>query len=160
MAMSSANRSIVASRLVTGAIFFCAGFGKVTGTFVKSDFARAASDMARDGYPFWRPFLARVVVPHPTPFAWAVAAGELAIGLSLLSGLLVRWASIAGVLLMISIGLGACWPPAGSPWHLYVAMWLTQAACAMLFLIFASSDAGRTFGLDARRGRGKTRPPR
>jgi uncharacterized membrane protein YphA (DoxX/SURF4 family) len=151
MVSATPSRAIAFARIVTGAIYFCEGFGKITGPFVNGGFAKSASKMAAAGYPFWRPILERFVVPHSTPFAWAVAVAETLIGLSLLSGLLVRWASIGGFAMMVVIGLGIAWPVAGAPWHGYVTAWLLQAAYAMLFLIFAATDAGRLWGLDARR---------
>ena len=151
MQASPASRSIALARIVAGAIFACSGFAKITGPFVRSGFAKSAAEMAKEGFPFWRPFLQRVVVPHPGPFAWAVALGELALGLSLLSGFLVRWASAAGIVLMVSIGLGGAWPGPNAAWHEYVTGWLVPAGYACLFLIFAAADAGRLWGLDGRR---------
>jgi uncharacterized membrane protein YphA (DoxX/SURF4 family) len=153
MNVSTTARAIAAARIAAGVIFLCAGFAKVTGSFVTMGFLKSAVRMSHEGFPFWRPFLDRVVVWHPAPFAWAVAAGELAIGLSLVSGLFARWASVCGFLLMLAIGLGQAWPPPGAPWHEYVTSWLTPGAYAMLFAIFAASDAGRLWGLDAWRGR-------
>ena len=151
MIAASPPRSVAFARVVAGAIFFCEGYGKVAGAFVRGGFAKSASEMAAKGYPFWRPFLERVVVPHPTPFAWSIALGEIAIGLSLLLGFLVRWSSGAGIAMMLAIGFGNSWPGAGAHWNQYVAAWLTQAAYAVLFLIFATADAGKLWGLDSRR---------
>jgi uncharacterized membrane protein YphA (DoxX/SURF4 family) len=160
MQASPASRSIALARIVAGAIFACSGFAKVTGAFVRGGFAKSAAEMAGQGYPFWRPFLQRVVVPHPEPFAWAVALGELALGLSLLSGLLVRWASAAGIVLMASIGFGGAWPGPHAEWHQYVTAWLAPAGYACLFLIFAAADAGRLWGLDGRRRNARRGPLR
>lgn len=93
------------------------------------------------------------MLAHPAPFGWAIALGELAIALSLLSGFLVRWSCAGGILMMLAIGLGNSWPGADAHWNQYVTAWLLQAGYAMLFLIFASADAGRLWGLDARRRR-------
>ena len=153
MVAATPSRSIAFARIVTGLIFFCEGYGKVTGSFLHGGFAKSVEHMAREGYPFWTTFLERVVVVHPAPFAWAIALGELAIALSLLSGFLVRWSSAGGILMMLAIGLGSAWPGADAHWYQYVTAWLAQAAYAMLFLIFASADAGRLWGLDARRRR-------
>jgi len=153
MIVASPPRSVAFARILTGLIFFCEGYGKVTGTFVHGGFAKSAARMAAEGFPFWRPVLQRVVLVHPAPFAWAIALGELAIALSLLTGLLVRWSCAGGILMMLVIGFGSSWPGADAHWYQYVTAWLAQAACALLFLIFASADAGRLWGLDARRRR-------
>ena len=151
MISASPPRSIAFARFVTGVVFFCEGYGKLAGTFVRGGFAKSAGEMATNGYPFWRPVLQRLVVAHPAPFAWAIALGEIAIALSLVSGFLVRWSSAAGIAMMLVVGFGASWPGDGAAWNRYVTGWLTQAAYILLFLIFAATDAGRLWGLDARR---------
>jgi uncharacterized membrane protein YphA (DoxX/SURF4 family) len=153
MVAASPSRSVAFARIVTGVIFFCEGYGKVTGTFVREGFAKSAAGMAKNGYPFWRPLLERVVLTHPAPFAWAIALGELAIALSLLSGFLVRWSCAGGILMMLAVGFGSSWPGADAHWNQFVTGWLVEGAYAILFLIFASADAGRLWGLDARRRR-------
>jgi uncharacterized membrane protein YphA (DoxX/SURF4 family) len=144
-------RAIAVARIVAGVVFFSSGFAKVTGTFVTEGFARSAGSMAKTGFPIWRPFLERIVVVHPAPFARAVALGELALGVSLILGFGVRWSSVAGIALMVVIGLGGAWPAPGAAWHRYVTSWLATGAYAMLFLIFAVSNAGEHWGLDGRR---------
>jgi thiosulfate dehydrogenase [quinone] large subunit len=151
MVPASPSRSIAFARIVTGVMFLCEGYGKITGSFLHGGFAKNAAQMAKEGFPFWRPILEKLVLPHPSPFGWAIALGELAIGLSLVFGFLVRWACACGILMMLVIGLGGSWPAAGAHGNQYVTAWLTQAAYAMLFLIFASADAGKLWGLDARR---------
>ncbi len=155
MIAASPPRSVAFARIVAGAILFCEGYGKVAGSFVRGGFAKSAAEMAAKGYPFWRPFLERVVVVHPAPFAWAIALGELAISLSLLFGILVRWSCAAGVAMMLAIGFGSSWPGSGAHWYQFATAWLTQAAYALLFLVFASADAGKLWGLDARRRGGR-----
>lgn len=155
MVVATPPRAVALARIVTGVLFFCEGFAKITGAFVDGGFAKSASKMAAAGYPFWKPFLERFVVPHATPFGWVVAISETMIGLSLLSGFLVRISSIGGFALVVVIGLGISWPGTGAPWHAYVTAWLLQAAYAMLFLIFASTDAGKLWGLDGRRRKGR-----
>jgi uncharacterized membrane protein YphA (DoxX/SURF4 family) len=155
MISASPSRTVAFARIVTGILFFCEGWGKFAGTFLSGGFAKSAARMAKEGYPFWRPFLERVVMVHPTPFAWAIAAGEVAIGLSLLTGFLVRWACAGGIAMMLAIGFGDSWASPGSPWSRYVTEWLEQVAFMLLFLIFATSDAGRLWGLDARRRRSR-----
>jgi hypothetical protein len=57
--------------------------------------------------------------------------------------------------MMLAIGFGNSWPGTGAHWNQFVTAWLTQAGYALLFLIFASADAGRLWGLDARRRRSR-----
>ncbi|MGH9442994.1 MAG: DoxX family protein, partial [Thermoanaerobaculia bacterium] len=135
MIAASPPRSIAFARIVTGVILFCEGFGKVTGAFVHAGFAKSAGEMAAKGYPFWRPFLERVVLVHPAPFAWAIALGEIAISLSLVSGLLVRVACAGGIAMMLAVGFGTSWPGGEAHWYQFVTSWLTQGAYALLFFI-------------------------
>jgi len=144
-------RAIAGARIAAGIIFFCEGFAKITGTFVAGGFVRSAEAMAKKGFPFWRPFLDRIVVAHPAPFAWTVAAGELALGVSLILGLWARWSSLCGILLVVVIGLGQSWPGSGAAWTEYVTAWLVPGAYAMLFLVFVAANAGTHWGFDARR---------
>lgn len=151
MIAASPSRSIAFSRIVTGVIFLAEACGKLSGDFLSGGFAKSSARMATEGFPFWRPVLQRFVLPHPAPFAWAIALGELAIALFLLSGFLVRWVCGGGIVMMLAIGFGSSFPPAGSPWNRFITAWLTQAPYLLLFLIFAAADAGKLWGLDARR---------
>jgi uncharacterized membrane protein YphA (DoxX/SURF4 family) len=157
--MSSDRRrgALVAARVIAGLIFFAEGYLKITGKFVHGGFARSAAGMAKNGFPFWRPFLQSVVLPHPAPFGWAVGLGELALGLSLLFGFLVRISCTLGIVLMLLIGFGASYPEAGSSWARYASDWLTQGAYIALFLLLAVYDAGKVAGLDARLWRRRPR---
>src|SRR5260370_22094028 len=49
-------------------------------------------------YPFMAPILRGFVLPHSTIIAFLVAYGELAIGLALVLGLMVRSASFCGLI--------------------------------------------------------------
>ena len=80
-------------RILTGILFVAEGLSKVTGDFVTGEFAKEVPQIAARSFPFWRHFLESVVAPHAALFAWAVALGELAVGLGLIAGLLTRVAA-------------------------------------------------------------------
>ena len=40
-------------RLATGVVFLAEGYGEVTSDFVRGGFARSASEMAGQAWPFW-----------------------------------------------------------------------------------------------------------
>ena len=61
-------------------------------------------------YPFMAPILKNFVLPHGRPIAFLVAYGELAIGIALMFGILVRPASICGVIYMLSLLFSANYP--------------------------------------------------
>ncbi len=146
-----AHRTVAFCRIATGLLFAAEGYAKLAGGFVRGGFAKTAAEAAKGAYPFWRPVLRALVVPHAGAFAWAIALGEALLGVSLLLGFLVRPASIAGVLLVLSIGFSTAFPPPGQPWVAYATAWLTPGTCVLLLLIFAVSDSGKTWGIDARR---------
>src|SRR5260370_24192391 len=66
-------------------------------------------------YPFMSPILRGFVLPHATVIAFLVAYGELAIGLSLLLGILVRSASICGLIFMFTLLFSSYYPAAPPP---------------------------------------------
>ena len=143
-------------RILTGILFVAEGLSKVTGDFVTGEFAKEVPKIAVRSFPLWRHFLEAVVVPHATAFAWAVALGELAVGLGLVLGLLTRVAAAGGALLMVSIALGAAMPGAGASWDDWITAGLTpKFACLLLLMLFAA-DAGRVWGFDG----GRRKSPR
>jgi uncharacterized membrane protein YphA (DoxX/SURF4 family) len=56
-------------------------------------------------FPFYQSLLIRFVELHQTAFAFAVAIGEILVGLSLLFGLLVSWGALGGVFLVVNFAL-------------------------------------------------------
>src|SRR5215472_10827867 len=61
-------------------------------------------------YPFMIPVLKNFVLVYPHPIAFLVAYGELAIGLALVFGVLVRPASICGIIYMLALMLSSNYP--------------------------------------------------
>jgi uncharacterized membrane protein YphA (DoxX/SURF4 family) len=135
-------------RIGAGLLFVAEGYGKITGPFVRGGFARSATGMAPESWPFWRSFLRSVVVPHASLFGWMVALGELALGIALLVGFLTRVAAAGGLLLLFTILLGQTYVP-GSSWVTWVTAGLTtKFAILLLLLILAVGHAA--WGLDGR----------
>ena len=151
IAAAPGNRTLAFCRILTGVLFAAEGYAKLTGPFVRGGFAAAAAEAVKGAYPFWRPVLRSLVAPHAGAFAWAIALGEALLGVALLLGFLVRAASAAGIALVLAIGLSTAVPGPGSPWAAWITSWLTPGACILLLLIFAVSDAGKRWGIDARR---------
>ena len=90
------NAKVLAGlRIAVGALFLIFGQYKVFGTQFTLDggFQFWINRFLEEGaYPFMVPVLRGFVLPHGTFIAFLVAYGELAIGLSLLLGLMVRTA--------------------------------------------------------------------
>ncbi len=86
---------------------------------------------------FYQPFLVDVVTPNITLFAWLVSLGELLVGISLLSGTVVKVGSVGAVFLLLNYSFMN-----GSLFHLF-------NLCFVLIHVFLFiSEPGRIFGGD------------
>jgi len=90
---------------------------------------------------FYQRFLAGVVLPHATLFAYLTALGEAAVGVGLTLGLLTPVAAGLGLFLVTSYGLATQWmSPEQRGFHLLLAATMVT---------FVLARAGRTWGLDS-----------
>lgn len=155
-AMAGAARLAALVRILAGVLFGTLGAEKILGDFVHGGFASSVRDsMMKSAWPFWRTFLESTVLPHASVFAWAVAAGEAALGIALLIGFLTRAASIAGAALMLTILLGQSYAGSRASWDQWVTAGLTTKFALLLLLLIAACDAGRTWGIDGRQRGGR-----
>lgn len=91
-------------------------------------------------FAFYGDFVASVVIPNFTLFAWILFLTELMVGLSLLSGTLTRLGGLIGLLMAINLGIGLLEVPGEWPWsYVMLAMWQGT---------FVVTGAGRVFGID------------
>ncbi len=154
MAPSRAARAAAVARILTGVIFIGAGIGKVAGDFVRGGFAASAREVAEGpSWPFWSVFLRSIVIPNATGFGWFVALAEIALGVSLLLGFLVRPATLGGIVLMLLVLFGQSHVP-GKEWTTWVTAGLTTKFALLLLWLLFIVDAGRGWGLDARLRKG------
>jgi uncharacterized membrane protein YphA (DoxX/SURF4 family) len=98
-------------------------------------------------YPFMVGILRHFVLPHATPIAFLVAYGELAIGLSLVSGILVRLASIFGMIFMLTLLFSANYPGPDVPLWRYFGGSLEHSVFFLCFLAFAVSNPAEALSL-------------
>lgn len=154
MANSSALlRTVAAVRILTSVFFLLFGEYKVAGPeFAHGGFQTYLRDyIAQSGVNFYRPVLSSVVLPHAVFFGYFVGVLELLIGISLLLGLLVRPASILGILFLINLLLATWWAPGhDAPAWRYFGAELDHIPLLLLLVIFYAADAGRVWGLDGR----------
>jgi thiosulfate dehydrogenase (quinone) large subunit len=145
-------RTLAAVRMAVGAIFLLFGEYKIVAPeFAHLSFGVWVRGFVDEGQAvgFYRAFLEGFVLAHPVLCARIVGWGEIAIGLSLLFGLLVRVASVGGMIHMLSLTLATWYAPGHG-----VAVWryfganLDHIPLLLLFLVFFAADAGRTWGLD------------
>jgi uncharacterized membrane protein YphA (DoxX/SURF4 family) len=87
-------------------------------------------------YPFMAPVLRGFVLSHATPIAFLVAYGELAIGLALTLGVLVRPASLAGLVFMLTLLFSSNHPGPDAPIWQYFGASLDHSVLALCFICF------------------------
>jgi thiosulfate dehydrogenase (quinone) large subunit len=97
--------------------------------------------LAEGAYPFMAPVLRNFVLPHATPIAFLAAYGEFAIGLALILGILVRPASVAGIVYMLTLLFASDYPGSHAPlWHYFGAS-LSHSVFVLCFLTFLMGNS-------------------
>ena len=138
------SRALAYLRIGVGIFFLIFGQYKVFGTqFTRGGgFQNWINRFLADGaYPFMVPVLRGFVLPHGTAIAFLVAYGELAIGLALVLGLLVRPASICGGLYMLALLFSSNYPgPRAVFWQYFGA----SLSHSVFLLCFAAFVVGRS----------------
>ncbi|MET8567371.1 DoxX family protein [Streptomyces sp. NPDC004783] len=116
-------------RIFLGVTFVYAGLDKLTdGAFMKDAGAGSIGDMmraVRDSSAV--PALVDLALKSPAGFGYAIALGELAVGIGTLLGLLSRLAALGGALISLSLWLTVSW--ASDPYYYgndlaYLMAWL------------------------------------
>jgi len=103
-------------------------------------------------YPFMAPtILQGFVLPHATIIAFLVAYGELAIGLALVLGILVRSASFCGLLFMLTMLFSSDYPGAAAPLWEYFGASLSHSVFALCFAAFLIGRADSVLSVSALR---------
>jgi thiosulfate dehydrogenase [quinone] large subunit len=126
-------------RIGVGTFFLIFGQYKVFGTAftLHGGFQFWINKFLEGGaYPFMAPILRGFVLPHATSIAFLVAYGELAIGLALVPGILVRSASSCGLLFMVTLLFSSDYPGAGAPFWQYFGASLSHSVFAICFAAF------------------------
>ena len=137
-------------RIAVGVLFLIFGEYKVFGTefTLGGGFQSWINRFLADGaYPFMIPVLKNFVLPHATLIAFLVAYGELAIGLALVLGLLVRTASTFGVIYMLTLLFSSNYPGPHAPLWQYFGASLDHSVLALCFATFALGNADRVLSV-------------
>ncbi len=106
-------------------------------------------------YPFMAPVLKNFVLPHGTAIAFLVAYGELAIGLALVLGVLVRVASAFGLLFMLTLLFASDYPGPHAAFWQYFGASLSHSIFACCFAAFLVGRSDAVWSLAARRKKNK-----
>src|SRR3989441_9363575 len=153
------SRALAALRIGVGILFLIFGEYKVFGTqfTLHGGFQFWINKFLEGGaYPFMAPVLRGFVLAHATPIAFLVAYGELAIGIALLFGILVRPASVGGLIYMLTLLVSSDYPGAGAPFWQYFGASLSHSVFALCFVAFFVGRADSVWSVSALR-RNRTR---
>ena len=137
-------------RIAVGVLFMIFAQYKVFGTHftLHGGFQFWINRFLEDGaYPFMKPVLKNFVLQHATLLAFFVAYGELAIGISLVTGILVRAASFFGLIFMLSLLFSSNYPGPQAPLWQYFGASLDHSVLALCFLSFLIGRADATLSL-------------
>jgi thiosulfate dehydrogenase (quinone) large subunit len=134
------SRAMAVLRIGVGLLFLVFGEYKVFGTHftLHGGFQFWIHRFLKEGgaYPFVAPVLRGFVLTHATAIAFLVAYGELAIGISLILGVLVRAASAGGLIFMLALLFSADYPGAAAPFWQYFGASLSHSVLALCFAAF------------------------
>jgi thiosulfate dehydrogenase (quinone) large subunit len=148
------NHSLALLRIGVGIFFLIFGQYKVFGTAftLHGGFQFWINKFLEGGvYPFMAPVLRGFVLPHATSIAFLVAYGELAIGLALFLGVMVRSASFCGLLFMLTMFFSSDYPGAGAPLWQYFGASLSHSVFALCFAAFLTGRADSVWSIAALR---------
>src|SRR5229473_2823825 len=140
---NSNSKALAGLRIAVGALFLIFGEYKVFGTefTLGGGFQYWINRFLEEGaYPFMIPVLQNFVLHLAKPIAFLVAYGELAIGLALVLGILVRPASICGVIYMLTLLVSANYPGPHAAFWQYFGASLEHLVLALCFAAFASTN--------------------
>ncbi|MEU9746808.1 MULTISPECIES: DoxX family protein [Streptomyces] len=108
---TAATYSLVPLRIFLGVTFIYAGLDKLTDSaFMSASGPGSIGDLmrgVRDSSAI--PALVDLSLKSPEGFGYAIAIGELAVGLGTLVGLLTRLAALGGALISLSLWLTVSW---------------------------------------------------
>jgi uncharacterized membrane protein YphA (DoxX/SURF4 family) len=133
------DRALAFLRITVGVLFLIFGQYKVFSTqfTLHGGFQFWINQFLEQGaYPFMTPVLRGFVLPHATPIAFLVAYGEFAIGIALTLGILVRAASLGGLVFMLTLLFSSNYPGASAPLWQYFGASLDHSVLALCFAAF------------------------
>jgi thiosulfate dehydrogenase [quinone] large subunit len=140
---SATRYALVPLRVFLGVTFIYAGLDKLTNSaFMKSSGAGSIGETmrsVRDSSAI--PALVDLALKNPVGFGYAIALGELAVGIGTLIGLLARLAALGGALISLSLWLTVSW--ASDPYY-----YGNDLAYLMAWIPLVLAGAA-TFSLDA-----------
>jgi thiosulfate dehydrogenase (quinone) large subunit len=157
------SRALAILRIGVGLFFLIFGQYKVFGTqfTLHGGFQFWINKFLTEGgaYPFIENTLRGFVLGHATPIAFLVAYGELAIGLALVLGILVRPASLCGFIFMLTLLFSSDYPGAAAPLWQYFGASLSHSVFALCFAAFLFARSETVWSLPAWQSRTQSQLP-
>jgi len=131
------SRALAVVRIGVGVLFLIFGEYKVFGSHftLHGGFQFWINRFIEGGaYLFMVPVLRNFVLAHATVIAFLVAYSELAIGIALTLGMLVRPASLAGFIYMMTLLFSSNYPGPGAVFWQYFGASLDHSVLALCFV--------------------------
>jgi thiosulfate dehydrogenase (quinone) large subunit len=150
------TRALAILRIGVGVLFLIFAEYKVFGTqfTLHGGFQFWINKFLEEGaYPLMVPILRGFVLPHATVIAFLVAYSELAIGIALTFGVLVRPASAGGLLFMLTLLFSSDYPGVNAPFWQYFGASLSHSVFALCFLAFLVGRSDAVWSLSSLRKR-------
>jgi uncharacterized membrane protein YphA (DoxX/SURF4 family) len=149
------SKALAFLRISIGLIFLIFAEYKLTSTqFIRHGMASYIGGFIERGcYPFMQSPLKSIVLPHAVFFGTFVSISELLIGLSLVTGALVRWASLGGLVMMLLFLFSANYPGANAPIWQYFGASLEHSILALCFVAFLIGNPDNVWTLRAKRSK-------
>jgi uncharacterized membrane protein YphA (DoxX/SURF4 family) len=153
MAIDTRDRNAIvlaALRISVGTLFLIFGEYKVFATHftLGGGFQFWIKRFLVEGaYPFMLPVLQKFVLPHATAIAFLVAYGGLAIGVALTFGILVRPASICGLIYMLTLLFSSNYPGPQAAFWQYFGASLDHSVLGLCFAVFIFGEADRALSV-------------
>jgi thiosulfate dehydrogenase (quinone) large subunit len=150
------TQALAILRIGVGVLFLIFAEYKVFGTqfTLHGGFQFWINKFLEEGaYPFMMPILRGFVLPHATVIAFLVAYSELAIGMALTFGVLVRPASAGGLLFMLTLLFSSDYPGVNAPFWQYFGASLSHSVFALCFLAFLVGRSDAVWSLSSLRKR-------
>jgi thiosulfate dehydrogenase [quinone] large subunit len=143
------SKALAFLRISIGLIFLIFAEYKLTSTrFIRVGMAQYISQFLNEGsYPFVRPFLRNIVLPHTVFFGAIVAISELLLALSLLTGVLVRWASVGGLTMMLVLLFSSNYPGPQAPFWEFFGASLDHSVLALCFIALLIAPSNQRWAL-------------
>jgi uncharacterized membrane protein YphA (DoxX/SURF4 family) len=143
------SKALAFLRISIGLLFLIFAEYKLTSTkFIWGGMATYIGHFIDQGcYPFMRPFLQELILPHAVLFGSIVSISELFIALSLITGILVRWASLGGLTMMTLFLFSSNYPGSQAPLWQFFGASLEHSILSLCFIALMIGPSNRHWAL-------------